>query len=193
MMHKLLRIPLAAALLGCTLSLVLTVSPSTLLAQAQSARVVHVTVTDPLNRFVTDIERERFQIVENGVRRPITGFSDVNSPITVAIVSETPLPVNSSERPTDELIQTRSVSDALRQLVASKNSRKTLVVTTGADTPAIPGNIQVVRTNPDNLSGWVVELRNQYLLQFESSDANAAVEVVLQQPQGLPPLRPHLK
>jgi hypothetical protein len=80
--------PLATPLLvGCTLSLILTVCSSRVSAQAQSARVVHVTVTDPLNRFVTGIEQERFQIVEKGVRRPITGFSDANSPVTVAIVS----------------------------------------------------------------------------------------------------------
>jgi Ca-activated chloride channel family protein len=154
---------------------------------------VHVTVTDPLNRFVTGIEQERFQIVEKGVRRQITGFSDVNSPITVAIVSETPLPVNSSDRVADELIQTPSVSDALRQIQASKNSRKALVVTNGGDLRAIPGNIQIVQTDSDNLSKRVVELRNQYLLQFESSDANASVEVILRQPQGLPPLRTNLR
>ena len=185
MLHKLL-------LVGCTLSLILAARSSRLLAQAQSMRVVHVTVTDPLNRFVTGLEQEQFQIVEKGVRRPITGFSDVNSPMTVAIVSETPLPVNGSARSTDELIQAPSVSAALRQLLASKNARKALVVTTGGDTRGIPGNIQVVQTNPDIAFKWVVELRNQYLLQYESSDANSSVEVVLQQPRGLPPLQPHL-
>jgi hypothetical protein len=97
------------------------------------------------------------------------------------------------DRPDDELIQTQSVSDAIRQLSTSKNARKTLVVTTGAETLAVPAGIQVVQSNHANLPKWVVELRNQYLLQFESSNASAAVEVVLKQPRGLPPLRPHLK
>jgi hypothetical protein len=170
----------------------LLIAPS---AQAQSARVVHVTVTDPLNRFVTGLEQEGFQIVEKGVRRPITGFSDAKSPITVAIVSESPLPVNSPDRLADELIQTASVSDALRQLQASKTSGKALVITNAADTRAIPGKIQVVQTDPDNLSKRVVELSNRYLLhllQFQSSDADASVEVILQQPQGLPQLRTNL-
>ena len=193
MIHNLLRKPrLSALLVGCTLPIVLNICALPLSAQLQSKRLVHVTVTDPLNRFVTGIEQERFQIVENGVHRPITDFSDVGSPISLAIVSETPVAVSSSDRPNDELIQTRSVSDALRQLSASKNSRKALIVTTGADTHAIPESIQVVQTNPDNLSKWVVELRNQYLLQFESSNTSAKVEVVLQQPRGLPPLRTHL-
>jgi len=182
----------AALFVGCTLPIVLNICALPLSAQLQSKRLVHVTVTDPLNRFVTGIEQERFQIIENGVHRPITDFSDVGSPISLAIVSETPVAVSSSDRPNDELIQTRSVSDALRQLSASKHSREALIVTTGADTHAIPESIQVVQTNPDNLSNWVVELRNQYLLQFESSNTSAKVEVVLQQPRGLPPLRPHL-
>jgi hypothetical protein len=195
MMLNLLRTPLVTGLLVGGAVAFLTVCSSPLSAQAQSMRVVRVTVTDPLNRFVSNIDQQSFQVVENGARRQITGFSNINSPIAVAIVSDSdsPLPVSGSMRPTDELIQTSSVSDALRQLMASKNPRKAMVVTNGADTRAIPSNVQVVQTNPDIVSKWVVELRNEYLLQFEASSANANVEVVLQQPQGLPPLRTHLK
>lgn len=175
------------------LAALLIVCASPLSAQVPSKRLAHVTVTDPLGRFVTGLERERFEILENGVRRPITGFSDVDSPISLAIISETPLPVSGFDRPNDELIQTRSVSDALRQLLASKNTRKALVVTNSADTRAIPAGIKVVQANPDNLFKAVIEIRNQYLLQVESTDASAGVEVVLQQPNGLPPLRPNLK
>jgi hypothetical protein len=192
MMLNLLRTRLVTGLLaGGTVSL-LTVCSSPLSAQARPERVVRVTVTDPLNRYVSDIDQKSFQVVENGTSRQITGFSNINSPIAVAIVSDSPVPVSGSLRPTDELIQASSVSDALRQLMASKISRKAMVVTNGTDTRAIPGNIQVVQTNPDIFSKWVVELRNEYLLQFEPSNANANVEVVLQQPQGLPPLRTHL-
>jgi hypothetical protein len=182
-----------AFFVGWTLPIVLAISVSPLSAQAPSSkRLAHVTVTDPLGRFVTGIEQERFEIVENGVRRPITDFSDVDSPISLAIVSETPLAASSLYRPNDELIQTRSIADALRQLSASKNPRKALVVTTTTDTQAIRG-VQVVQANPDNLLKAVVELRNQYLLQFESANTSANLEVVLHQPRGLPPLRPNLK
>jgi hypothetical protein len=195
--------PFARALfVGSTL----TLCSSTLSAQGQStrrppttaevfagARFAYITVTDPLNRFVTGIEKEYFVIVENGVRRRIIGFSDANSAISIAIVSETLLDVSSSDRPNIELIQTRSVPDAVQQLVASKNPRKALVITTGEDTRGLPSNIEVVvQANPDIVSKLIVELRSQYVIQFESSDVNATVEVILQQPQGLPPLRPHL-
>jgi hypothetical protein len=184
-----------ALLVGCTLTIVLTMSTARLTAQGQTKRLARVTVTDPLNRFVTSLDQESFGVVENGVLRPITDFSSCDSPISLAIVSETPVALDSfsrPERPNDELIQTRSVSDAIQQLLASKNAKKSLIVTTGADTQAVPAGIQVVRSNPEILPKWVVELRNQYLVQFESANASARVEVVLKQPRGLPPLRPHL-
>jgi Ca-activated chloride channel family protein len=59
--------------------------------QAQSTRNLYVTVSDPLNRFVTGLEREHFEVVQNGVGLPITAIADAESPITIAVVSEVPL------------------------------------------------------------------------------------------------------
>jgi hypothetical protein len=113
-MNKLLRTsrPFAFIVVGCLLPIVLATCASTVLAQAPSKRLVHVTVTDPLGRFVTGVERAHFGIVENSVRRPITAFT---------------------------------------------------------------------------------ELRNEYAIEFESANPSADVEVVLQQPRGLPRLRANLK
>jgi hypothetical protein len=155
--------------------------------------LVPVTLTDPLGRFVTGIEQERFEIIENGIRRRINDFSAPNSPVSMATVSETPLAGGSLNHPTDELFQTRSVTDALRQLSASKNLRKALVVSTTIDAETIPVGIQVVRTSPDEVLKAVIELQNEYLLQFESADKSASVEVFLHQPRGLPPLRVNVK
>jgi hypothetical protein len=94
------------------LAFILAVCASTVLAQAPTKRLVHVTVTDPLGRYVTHVERANFGVVENGVRRPITDFT---------------------------------------------------------------------------------ELRNEYIIGFEAANPSAEVEVVLQQPRGLPPLRANLK
>jgi len=162
-------------------------------AQTQSTRLVHVTVTDPLGRFVTGMEQEQFEITENGVRRPISAFSDLDSPIALAIVGEMQLPL-SSVSPDDVLIQTRSVSEALQLLLASKNLRKALVITASStDLPEIPFGVQVVRVKPDGLLTAIVELRSEYLLQFHATDAPSQVEVALRQPRGLPPLRVNLK
>jgi hypothetical protein len=194
MTSNLLRtLRLATVFAGYTLLVVTVLCVSCVSVQAQSNRVLHVTVTDHLGRFVTGIEQEHFEIVANGIRQTITGFSDVDSAISVAIVGETQIPDLGFKNPGDELIQTRSVPEALRQLSASKNLRKALVVTTAVDRQAIPTGIQVVQTHSEDVFKAVVEIRNEYVLQFESSNTSAGVEVVLKQPRGLPALQANLK
>jgi hypothetical protein len=151
---------------------------------AQSVRFAHVTVTDSRGRFITGIGQESFGIVVNGMPQRITGFSDADSPIAFAIVGEKQLPVSISG-PDDVLIQTGSVSEAIRQLSVSSSSRKALIVTSGAGTPGAPADIQVVRADRDAVLAVMVELRNEYLLQFESANASQGVEVVFKPPRGL--------
>lgn len=192
MIHPLAK--MLAVILTCTLSVVLTVGASRLSAQASSKRLVHVTVTEPYHRFVTGLDKDGFEVVENGVRRAITEFSSPASPLSLAIVSDEPMTeVSAFKGSADELIQSRSLPDALRQLSASKNFRKVLVITTSADTQAIPRGIEVFETSPDHLLKTVVEIRNQYLLQFDSSTPSAAVEIILKQPRGLPVLQANYK
>jgi hypothetical protein len=188
-----LQLPTFVVLLTrCMVTAVIASSMPHLTAQTQSNRLLHVTITDPLGRFVAGLEQERFEIVENGIRRPITGFSDVDSPILLAIVSEKALTMGDLN-PGEVLIQTPSLDDAIQQLSASKNLRKALVVTTAIDAQAIPSGIQIVQAKPDDLFSVVVELRNEYVLQFESSNSSAAIGVVLKQPRGIPPLQATLK
>ncbi len=85
--------------------------------QLPVSRVVHVSVTDPLNRFVTGLDQQNFEIIENGSRRPIADFLATESPIAVELVSEAPLATLSSLFGTeDELIQTQSLADAVIRL-----------------------------------------------------------------------------
>lgn len=188
-----LRLPtLVLVLARCIVIVVVASSIPRLPAQTQSDRLVHITVTDPLGRFVRGLERERFEIIENGIHRPITGFSDDRSPISLAIVSGKQLTIGDLN-PDEVLIQTPSLNDAIQQLSASNNPRKALVVTTAIDANSIPSGIQVVQAKPDDLLRVIVELRNSYLLQFESSSGSAGIEVILNQPRGLPPLKVSLK
>jgi hypothetical protein len=123
-------VPVLAALAGMLIAAAVPL-------QAQPTRNLYVTVSDQLNRFVEGLDREHFEVVENGVGRAIIAISDAESPITIAVVSEVPLPaLDPAMRPKDVFIQTRSLADALKQLLASTTPRKSLVVTTSLGVPA---------------------------------------------------------
>jgi hypothetical protein len=156
--------------------------------EAPASRTVHVVVKDPMNRAVTGLPRQNFDVTEDGAMRPITAFSDSNSPISLAIVAQSvPAEVAALSRSGDEIIQAQSVADALRTLAASKNSRKALIFTSGTIVGEIPSEIQVLKTGSQNLKKAVIEVMNSYSIWFSSSRP-AAVEVNLKLPAGLPPL-----
>jgi VWFA-related protein len=47
---------------------------------------VPVTVTDPLNRFVTGLEREHFRVFEDKIEQKVTHFSSEDAPISMGLV-----------------------------------------------------------------------------------------------------------
>ena len=178
-----------AALSTCAL---LTIGSQMLPAQPANNQsgILPVTITDPLNRFVTGLDKENFVVLENGTARPITYFSDAHYPIAIAIISESPLQLDSQlTRPVDEIIEATSVSEALRQLAASKSLRKAIIQTISAAVPDVPAGVQVIQIDRDNVAKAVTELRNQYLLRYQASAPSAQIEIVLKQPRGLPPLK----
>lgn len=163
--------------------------------QAQAPRQIHVTVADSLNRFVTGLELEHFELVEQGVQRSITGIVTPGSPITIAVVGEAPLKgISGVDGPKDILVRTKTVADALTQLATSTNTRKCLLITTPtAESISIPGGIETHIVDPAMLSRVVIELRNQYILLVERGMQSEDFVVVLKQPPGLPTLRAHWK
>lgn len=50
---------------------------------------IPVTVTDPLNRFVTGLEKEHFRLFEDKVEQTIVQFSSEDAPLSIAIVFDT--------------------------------------------------------------------------------------------------------
>jgi hypothetical protein len=180
-------------LLTSVLPALLTVGALHLAAQPaspQQSGFIPVTVTEPHNRFVTGLTQENFAILENGSPRPVTYFANGDSPIALAIISESQIPMTDILKPGDELFPATSLSGAVPQLMASKNQRKAIIVTTGTGVDGIPSGIQVVETDPASALRVAIELRNQYLLRFQRFDPTARVEVVLKPPVGLPVLKP---
>jgi VWFA-related protein len=51
--------------------------------------LINVTVTDPLNRFVTGLEREHFRLYEDKVEQEISDFSSDDAPISIGLVFDT--------------------------------------------------------------------------------------------------------
>jgi Ca-activated chloride channel family protein len=51
--------------------------------------LVPVNVTDPLNRFVTGLERENFRVFEDDAEQTITSFGNEDSPLSIGIVFDT--------------------------------------------------------------------------------------------------------
>jgi len=48
--------------------------------------LIPVTVTDPMNRFVTGLEKESFKIFEDKVEQPISQFSSEDAPLSIGVV-----------------------------------------------------------------------------------------------------------
>ena len=48
--------------------------------------LVPVTVTDPMNRLVTGLEKEDFQVFENNKRQKIQSFASEDAPVSIGII-----------------------------------------------------------------------------------------------------------
>jgi VWFA-related protein len=48
--------------------------------------LINVTVTDPMNRFVTGLEKEHFELFENKVLQTVSQFSSEDAPLSVGLV-----------------------------------------------------------------------------------------------------------
>jgi len=51
--------------------------------------LIPVTVTDPLNRFVTGLEKENFKVFEDKLEQQVTQFSSEDAPLSVGVIFDT--------------------------------------------------------------------------------------------------------
>lgn len=64
----------------------LDIRPGSLIRLNTDLVLVPVTVTDPMNRLVTGLEREDFQVFEDNNRQKITSFATEDAPVSIGIV-----------------------------------------------------------------------------------------------------------
>ncbi len=63
--------------------------PRAVLRSDTNVVLVPVTVTDPINRFVTGLEEDAFEVYEDNVKQKIVSFGSEDSPLSVGIVFDT--------------------------------------------------------------------------------------------------------
>ena len=51
--------------------------------------LVPVTITDPMNRLVTGLEKENFQLTDGGVQQDIKSFSSEDAPVSLGVIFDT--------------------------------------------------------------------------------------------------------
>src|SRR5260370_16316610 len=107
-MRNLVQRSILATALGASASHIAAQQPT-----HNQSGFIPVTVTDPQHRFVTGLDPSNFVVLENGVSRPITYFSNMDSHLALAIASHTPLPIVHGLKSRHYLPQLSSIPAAL--------------------------------------------------------------------------------
>jgi Ca-activated chloride channel homolog len=92
--------------------------------------LVPATVTDPMNRLVTGLERENFEIFDNNVGQAIKSFSTEDAPVTIGVVFDLSGSMNSkfarARKALSEFLRTSNPQDEF--FVVGFNDRPAVIV-----------------------------------------------------------------
>ncbi len=105
--------------------------------------LINVTVTDPLNRFVTGLEKEHFTLFEDKVKQEITQFSSEDAPLSIGLVFDASGSMGSklqkSRQAAAQLFKTANPEDEF--FLIQFNDRPDLVVPFTANTEEIQNRL----------------------------------------------------
>ena len=92
--------------------------------------LVPMTVTDPVNRLVTGLERDNFQVIENNMIQEIKSFSTQDAPVSIGIVFDLSGSMNSkfarARKALSEFLRTSNPQD--EYFVVGFNDRPAVIV-----------------------------------------------------------------
>ncbi|MBI3207497.1 MAG: VWA domain-containing protein [Candidatus Solibacter usitatus] len=92
--------------------------------------LINVTVTDPVNRFVTNLDKDFFQLWEDNVAQNITQFSSEDAPLSVGLVFDTSgsmgSKLNKSRQAASQFFKTANPEDEF--FLVQFNDRAELIV-----------------------------------------------------------------
>src|SRR5665213_2572120 len=108
---------------------------------------VPVTVTDPMNRLVTGLEKENFQVFDNNAGQTIKYFSSQDAPLTIGIVFDL------SGSMSSKFVRARK---ALTEFLRTSNPQDEFFVVGFNDRPAI---IVDYTSDPDDVEARMVMLK----------------------------------
>ncbi len=104
---------------------------------------INVTVTDPLNRFVTGLEKEHFRLFEDKIEQKIRDFSSEDAPLSIGLVFDTSgsmgPKLQKSRQAAVQFFKTANPEDEF--FLVEFNDRPELVVPFTADTEDIQNRL----------------------------------------------------
>lgn len=130
--------------------------------------LINVTVTDPLNRFVTGLEKEHFRLYEDKVEQEITQFSSEDAPISIGLVFDTSgsmgPKLQKSRQAAAEFFKTANPQDEF--FLVQFNDRPDLTVPFTTDTDKIQSTLTFTQSK-----GRTALLDSVYLAMHEMKKA----------------------
>jgi VWFA-related protein len=138
--------------------------------------LINVTVTDPLNRFVTGLEKEHFRLYEDKVEQEISDFSAEDAPISIGLVFDTSGSMGQklakSRQAAVEFFKTANPSDEF--FLVQFNDRPELTVPFTTDTDKIQSTLAFTQSR-----GRTALLDSVYLAMHEMRHAHNPRKAVL--------------
>jgi Ca-activated chloride channel family protein len=138
--------------------------------------LINVTVTDPLNRFVTGLEKENFRLFEDKVEQDISQFSSEDAPISIGLVFDTSgsmgPKLQKSRQAAVEFFKTANPSDEF--FLIQFNDRPEMVVPFTTDTDKIQSALTFTQSR-----GRTALLDSVYLAMHEMKKAKNPRKAVL--------------
>ncbi len=117
--------------------------------------LVPMTVTDPMNRLVTGLERENFQVYDNNIGQSIKSFSTEDAPVTIGIVFDLSGSMQSkfvrARKALSEFLRTSNPADEF--FVVGFNDRPAVIVDYTSDVDDVEA--RMVMLKPENRTALI--------------------------------------
>jgi Ca-activated chloride channel family protein len=117
--------------------------------------LVPATVTDPMNRLVTGLERENFEVYDNNIGQTIKSFSTEDAPVTIGIIFDLSGSMNSkftrARKALSEFLRTSNPQDEF--FVVGFNDRPAVIVDYTSDVDDVEA--RMVMLKPENRTALI--------------------------------------